>query len=166
MDEDFIRIHARCAERFDPSAPSIAMFSGRYRFLSNFWACNGIAVAGEWYPTVEHAYQASKCARAADRQMIRCAATPGIAKQFGGLVTRMQSWDIVRLSVMLSLLRMKFSDANPDLWRALLDTGEAELIEGNHWHDHFWGVCRGEGQNHLGRLLMRVRDEMRLEGMD
>lgn len=43
----------------------------------------------------------------------------------------------------------------------LLATGSAELIEGNVWNDTFWGVCRGRGQNHLGRILMEVRDGLR-----
>ena len=36
-----------------------------------------------------------------------------------------------------------------------------ELIEGNVWNDTFWGVCNGKGHNHLGKILMKVRDEIR-----
>jgi len=43
----------------------------------------------------------------------------------------------------------------------LLATGDQELIEGNTWGDRFWGVCDGEGQNQLGRLLMELRNELR-----
>jgi predicted NAD-dependent protein-ADP-ribosyltransferase YbiA (DUF1768 family) len=32
--------------------------------------------------------------------------------------------------------------------------------EGNTWNDRFWGVCRGSGLNHLGRILMEVRAEV------
>lgn len=32
--------------------------------------------------------------------------------------------------------------------------------EGNTWGDKFWGVCDGEGENHLGKLLMEVRAEL------
>ena len=36
------------------------------------------------------------------------------------------------------------------------------LIEGNtwEWSRTFWGVCNGSGENHLGRLLMKVREEL------
>ena len=44
----------------------------------------------------------------------------------------------------------------------LLDTGDTELIEGNNWHDTFWGVCKGKGQNNLGKILMEVRKDIRL----
>jgi predicted NAD-dependent protein-ADP-ribosyltransferase YbiA (DUF1768 family) len=33
-----------------------------------------------------------------------------------------------------------------------------ELIEGNWWGDTYWGVCNGVGENHLGKLLMKIRD--------
>ena len=51
--------------------------------------------------------------------------------------------------------------SDPEYRQRLLDTGDRELIEGNTWGDRFWGVCRGEGENKLGRILMRVRDELR-----
>ena len=41
--------------------------------------------------------------------------------------------------------------------RALMDTGDAELIEGNNWNDTFWGVCNNAGENNLGKLLMKIR---------
>ena len=42
----------------------------------------------------------------------------------------------------------------------LLATGEEYLVEGNTWGDKYWGVCGGIGLNHLGKLLMQVRDEL------
>ena len=47
---------------------------------------------------------------------------------------------------------------NSELREKLIATGDKELIEGNHWNDRFWGVCRGKGQNHLGKLLMELRE--------
>ncbi len=60
-----------------------------------------------------------------------------------------------------SFLREKFS---PEmiLSEMLEATGDAELIEGNHWGDTFWGVCNGVGQNNLGKLLMAIRSENRM----
>ena len=57
---------------------------------------------------------------------------------------------------MTDLCRIKFSD--PHLRSLLLATGDAELIEGNWWHDQFWGVCNGVGQNQLGKILMAIRN--------
>ena len=59
------------------------------------------------------------------------------------------------LDVMRDLVVQKFSD--PLLQSLLETTGDEELIEGNHWGDVFWGVCKGVGENHLGKILMKVR---------
>ena len=47
-----------------------------------------------------------------------------------------------------------------DLRSLLVATGDRELIEGNTWGDTFWGVDKntGQGENHLGRILMELRD--------
>jgi predicted NAD-dependent protein-ADP-ribosyltransferase YbiA (DUF1768 family) len=60
---------------------------------------------------------------------------------------------------MREILIAKFSQ-NEDIKGKLLATGDTELIEGNTWGDTFWGVCRGEGTNWLGKLLMEVRTEI------
>ena len=67
-------------------------------------------------------------------------------------------WGEIKLKVMESIVTVKFSD--PTLARKLLDTGGATLIEGNDWGDTFWGVYRGKGRNELGKILMRVREEL------
>lgn len=60
---------------------------------------------------------------------------------------------------MEDIVRSKFSKCEA-LKNALLRTGEAELVEGNWWEDTFWGACKGVGENHLGRILMKVRKEL------
>ena len=54
---------------------------------------------------------------------------------------------------------MKFNI--PELKQKLLETGNTELVEGNTWGDTFWGVYNVEGENILGRLLMKVREELK-----
>jgi predicted NAD-dependent protein-ADP-ribosyltransferase YbiA (DUF1768 family) len=54
-------------------------------------------------------------------------------------------------------LQHKFAQ-NPELYNQLKDTGTEEIVEGNWWYDKYWGVCNGEGENHLGKLLMWIRD--------
>jgi predicted NAD-dependent protein-ADP-ribosyltransferase YbiA (DUF1768 family) len=44
---------------------------------------------------------------------------------------------------------------------SLLNTGHRDLFEANTWGDRFWGTVDGEGSNHLGRLLMKIRKEIR-----
>jgi len=61
---------------------------------------------------------------------------------------------------MEELLFLKFGGKEPLLTRALMETGNAELIEGNNWEDIFWGVCNGTGENNLGKLLMKLRQSL------
>lgn len=135
----------------------IEAFRGEYRFLSNFWHVY-VTYDGEVYPTVEHAYQAAKTLSQEFRSAI-CYATTGEAKRMGRQVPMRPDWDSIKIDVMRDLLRQKF--AEPELREALLATGDAELVEGNTWNDYFWGVCNGEGQNNLGKLLMEIRDEIK-----
>ena len=132
----------------------IDSFSGPYRWLSNFWTAL-VVLDGVTYPTVEHAYQAAKTLDLAARAGFT-AGSAGEAKRLGRTVTIRPDWDAVKLSVMEDLVRQKFSDSS--LRALLLATAPHELVEGNWWGDRFWGVCKGSGENHLGKILMRVRD--------
>jgi len=138
----------------------IDKFEGRYRFLSNFYP-SSVKLDGEVYPTVEHAYQAAKTLKRGERKRIREAETAGNAKKLGRKLKLRPWWDSMRLEVMESLLRQKFRKGQ--LRQALLDTGNEELVEGNWWGDTYWGVCNGRGENHLGKLLMKIRKELRNE---
>src|SRR5687767_648570 len=112
-------------------------FRGKYRFLSNFWPCI-VRVDGREYPTLEHAYQASKTRSINDRARIASCATPGDAKRAGKRVPLRSDWAVVKLDVMLELLRQKFSP-DSQLAAQLLATESALLVEGNEWGDRFWG---------------------------
>ena len=61
---------------------------------------------------------------------------------------------------MYNICKLKFIQ-NPELGKLLLGTKDEELIEGNDWDDTFWGVCNGVGENHLGKTLMKIRDELK-----
>jgi len=141
---------------------AINSFQGEYRFLSNFWPCC-IVWEGMVYPSLEHAYAASKTDDHSVREKIRNCPTPGEAKEYlaDHNMKPANSWTITKKRlVMEALLFRKFGGQEPFLTRALIATGDAELIEGNTWDDHFWGVCNGIGENHLGKLLMKVRDQL------
>lgn len=125
-------------------------------FLSNFYP-SPIVYEGIAYPTVEHAYQAAKTLDMRARQKISLLRSPNAAKKMGRIVDIRADWEEIKLAVMYDCLRLKFAD--PILKQKLLDTGSVQLVEGNWWGDVFWGVCKGKGQNHLGKLLMRIRSE-------
>lgn len=143
----------------------VTRFAGSYAFLSNFFPVQ-VRWVGETYPSVEHAYQAAKTKSPKWKRKIREAKTPGLAKRYGQKAPLRKDWDEVRLRVMEELVRRKFTE-NVELRRALLKTGNMRLVEGNTWGDRFWGkVVVGTklvGKNHLGKILMKIRDELRDE---
>ena len=139
----------------------IDSFRGEYTFLSNFYPCQSqILYEGEWYRSVEHAFQAAKSIDPQERRNLRqFCRTAAEAKKFGRTVTLRKDWNNIRLDVMYQIVRDKFT-RNSDLQEKLLATSNSHLVEGNWWHDTFWGVCDGKGENHLGKILMRVRKEL------
>lgn len=133
----------------------IDSFSGEYRFLSNFYPST-LVWDGRIWKTSEHAYQAAKSLDEVDRILVHTCDTPGQAKRMGRKITLRPDWKQVKLNIMREIIIAKF-EQNDDLCQKLIDTGEQELVEGNTWGDTFWGVCRGRGQNHLGKILMAYR---------
>jgi N-glycosidase YbiA len=131
-------------------------------YLSNF-APYGVEIEGQWYPTVEHFYQASKFLEPALSEQIRAARTPKDAKRRSRSQTEAvrPDWEDVKEEIMLTALRAKFQ-RHDDIRARLLATGTEELVE-NSRRDFYWGCgADGSGQNRLGRLLMQVRQELSL----
>lgn len=138
----------------------ITHFDGEYKWLSNFWNVP-IVFDGVTYMSVEHAYVAAKTLDFEQRRKIAEFQYAGQAKRYGRSLVLRPDWEDVKLIVMEQLLRQKFSD--PELKQKLIDTRDNELIEGNNWGDKFWGVCNGSGHNHLGKLIMIIRNDLILE---
>ena len=140
----------------------ILCFEGEYRFLSNFYDAE-VDYQGDLYPRVENAFQAAKTNdMKLRRRFFDCSA--GDAKR-RGRSTWMKAamrpdWDKVRRKIMYELVKQKFEGFFA-LSAALVATGNAHLEEGNWWGDTFWGTVSGVGENHLGKILMRVRKELR-----
>ena len=149
----------------------IGKFSGPNRFLSNFWPCS-VTLGSVTYPSAEHGFQASKTLDGGARLAIAGLASPGEAKRAGRRLQLRPDWEASRKRVMLLTVLGKFIQ-NPELARQLVATEDALLVEGNTWHDNYWGSCTcpdcgagdlDNGENWLGRILMFVRDILRQDG--
>lgn len=127
--------------------------------LSNFYY-KPTEFDGQVWKTNEHYFQAMKSATPEGMWAVRDAVTAQGAKQAGHSAPLRADWDAVKIGVMRRGLEHKFV-AGEVLGDWLLATGDALLVEGNHWGDTFWGVCDGEGENWLGHLLMARRAELR-----
>ena len=143
---------------------TISNFRFQYRWLSNFYLAP-VEFEGLTYPSTEHAYQAAKIDDPEVRKMISELPEPKQTKQASHWLTPPENWHTTRkFEVMELVLREKFK--HEDLALKLLATGEKELIEGNTWHDTSWGVCfcakcGNKGDNHLGKILMKIRKELK-----
>lgn len=133
------------------------------RWIKN-WFSNMMPVkidaVGLTFPSVENAYQSFKCENTEDRiQFTAC--NPHKSKMLGRKIRIRKDWDFIRLLVMGKLLRMKF-EQEPHR-QQLLDTDNSVIVEWNNWNDKFLGADfeTGEGLNHLGLILMKIREEIK-----
>lgn len=143
-------------------------FRDEFSFLSNFTAFNTKMVYGNLvFYSNEHFYQAMKFSKDSPlRFEIANHSSKGLKKFVNSNKDSWRyDWDDVKLQVMEFGLRYKFSEHNPVLRQKLIDTGSIELIEYNWWNDFYWGVSlkTGEGENNLGKLLMKIREEIKNE---
>lgn len=139
----------------------ITSFRGNYSFLSNFYP-SFVTFEGQRYPAAEDAFQAAKTLDPDERFLFTIMPSPQDAKRAGRQIQLRPDWEDIKLDVMYQIVRSKFE--NPELKSKLLSTDDVYLEEGNHHGDRFWGTVNGEGRNELGKILMKVRDEIRDEG--
>jgi ribA/ribD-fused uncharacterized protein len=156
---------ARATDEADAAtlAMTICFFSQSetHREFSNF-APFGIDLDGVRWPTTEHYYQAQKFAEPQLRQVIRKAEKPVIAKNLAdqNKAAIRADWDAVKDEVMYRAVRRKF-ELHAQLRELLLATGDEALVESAP-NDYYWGVGReGTGQNRLGKIIERIRPELR-----
>ena len=137
----------------------IDRFRGDYGFLSNFWEVP-VTYQGLTYGSNEAAFQAQKC-MTEEEKLPFTRMRPSEAKKTGRRVALRPDWEKVKVGIMEEIVRAKFTQ-NEDLKWRLIGTGDADLEEGNTWHDTCWGVDAktGEGRNHLGKILMKIRAEL------
>lgn len=135
-------------------------FRGQYFFLSNFYEAP-VTWEGITYKNNEAAFQSAKVLNKSEREEFSVL-DPSSAKKKGRHVQLRDDWDIIKYDIMFGICFAKFSQ-NEDLKIRLLETGNQYLEEGNTWGDKIWGTVNGEGENWLGKILMRVREELKDE---
>lgn len=121
-----------------------------------------VYVDGEWWSTSEHYYQAQKYETEELRDWVQFAPGPMEAANRGRdpRFPKRDDWDEVKDSFMEKVLFDKYT-RHPELRELLLSTGESHIYE-HTTNDCYWGDCGDRtGKNHLGLLLMKVRDSLR-----
>lgn len=141
----------------------ISEFKGDYAWLSNF-APVKITLLGIEYPSVEHAYMSAKsddidwkkfCADESN--------SAGKVKVKSREVKLVDNWETTKMGVMYYCLEQKFKQ-EPYEFR-LKSTKSQNIQEGNYFGDAFWGIDLKQnpniGENHLGRMIMRIREGLK-----
>jgi ribA/ribD-fused uncharacterized protein len=135
--------------------------SDPYGCFSNF-SPHPIRLAGKFWPTSEHYFQAQKFEDEKHQEAIRKVASPMIAARMGRDRKKKLrcDWESAKVLVMTEAVRAKFTQ-HADIQAILLATGDAKLVEHTE-NDNYWGDGGdGSGKNMLGQVLMRVRNEIR-----
>jgi N-glycosidase YbiA len=134
-----------------------------YGGFSNF-SPHKIDLEGLAWPTSEHYYQAQKFVGTPFQYLcpiIRAAASPEHAAAIGRNPHHKvrSDWEQVKINVMYAAVLAKFL-SHSELKAQLLKTGDEPIVE-NSPTDCYWGCgADGMGQNQLGKILMRVRQEL------
>ncbi len=135
--------------------------SGEFGCFSNF-SPHSIRLKGKIWPTSEHYFQAQKFVGTPDEEEVRAAKSPMIAARMGRSRNRplRRDWESVKDGIMHDAVLAKFTQ-HDDLREILDSTGESEIVE-HTVNDRYWGDGGdGRGKNMLGKILMRVREELR-----
>lgn len=137
----------------------ITRFRGKYLFLSSTYICP-IEYNGIKYNNSEVAFQSMKFDEVGMRRQIAKLSAKE-AREISRKYPLKNEWHKIKDAIMYDITLCKFKQ-NKDLAKMLLSTGNKELIQENDWNDTVWGTVNGIGENKLGKILMRVREEIKL----
>ena len=119
---------------------------------------------GYLFASVEEAYQAASF-MGSDEELVEKIKKSHSADEaqrisYANRDKRREDWDDVKISIMEELLRLKI-EQNPYVKKKLLQTGDYMIVEDSP-KDDFWGWgSNRDGQNNLGKLWMKLREELK-----
>ncbi len=140
----------------------IGFYNREFFCLDNF-SSFGITYEGTYYQTVEHAYQSLKFKDVApeiEKKIIQCYSAYEAQKIAHDNIDKQNpNWDDIKVLIMENLLRVKL-EQNPYVKIKLQQTKNYLICEDSP-KDSFWGIGPNrDGQNQLGKLWMKLRDEL------
>lgn len=136
----------------------IKEFKGEFSQLSNFEPVD-IELNGLIYPSVENAYMSAKNDKL--EQKIFCQGNnANVVKKESQKVQLVENQETIKFDIMYECIKQKY---NQEPFKTkLIETKNEYIQEGNMQNDKIQGVClkTNKGNNHLGKLIMKVRDEL------
>lgn len=135
---------------------------GEYGCFSNF-SRHSVKLDGKEWPTSEHYFQAKKFEGTRHENEILNAKSPMEAANMGRDRKRplRPDWELVKDDIMRKVVRAKFTQ-HKKLKEILLSTKDAILVE-HTVNDSYWADGGdGTGKNMLGKILMEIREELKM----
>lgn len=138
----------------------IFFYEHEYYVFSNFSSFQ-LEWKGILWMTSEHAYHSEKFE---DKELIEQlkntrSAHDAMKLAYANKDKYRKDWDNVKLKVMKEILRAKI-EQHPYVKKKLIQSGDKELIE-DSWRDSYWGWGPNKnGENHLGKIWMELREEI------
>ena len=141
----------------------VFFFGGKWGCFSNMSSFMVYWRGIDWN-TSEHAYMAAKFDDPLIVARIRYSRSGMEAKKLAEMYASkiVPDWDDKKLQIMEEIVRAKLAQ-HPFIQKKLRQTGALEMVEDSPT-DSFWG--RGpdwKGENHLGKIWMKLRDELGFE---
>ena len=139
----------------------IDSFTDYFDFLHNNFQ-TPVYFSGILYPSVSHAYHA---ARSNDERTRRAILNAETFQSLGNIALRINDpidWQEKKVKIMEQLVRDKFRRSKELQERLKLTEGRDLVMtyNDNNSKNIFWGVVKGNGQNQLGRILMKIREDL------
>lgn len=141
----------------------IGFYPREFYCLDNFSSFK-VEYEGYVYSSSEEAYQALGFIETAPEiaELIKESHSAHEAQKiaYANKDKRREDWDEIKLSVMEDLLRAKI-EQNLYVKKKLLETGDYLIVEDSP-KDSYWGWGKDRnGQNNLGKIWMKLREEYR-----
>jgi len=140
----------------------VRFFSHAFDPLNN-WSAHRVQLWGKTFSSAEHAFHYRKFTETAPdvAEQILHAPSPWAAMQIERQHKdkRRKDWQDVKTGIMEEIVRAKVTQ-NDDVRACLLSTKNKTIIENSPW-DNYWGIGeKGDGQNVLGKIYMKIRTEL------
>lgn len=139
----------------------IDSFTAYFEFLHNNFL-SPVYFEGSLYPSVTHAYHAARSSDENTRKAILNADSFHTVAKIARRIEDPQNWQMERIKIMERLVRDKFRRSK-ELQEKLKATENRDLImsyEDETSGNLFWGMVKEKGQNQLGRILMKIREDI------
>jgi len=146
-----------------PFKKDVYGFDNKAQWLSNLWFAP-VKVGEYTFPSAQNAFYAARFWKSRDLMLEFCDIHPAKAEVFSMLMQKERPKDAdpaffgKREAIMERTVRRKFVQ-NPYLKCKLKLSEGFDLENANDWGDDYWGTCRGIGENRLGKILMKLREE-------